>query len=46
MKMEPRFSLMLRDNPPAEGGGNMPKGGEETATPSMGDKNQNYPGSN
>lgn len=37
--MEPRLKLVLRDNPPAEGGGNTPKGGEETATPSTGDKN-------
>lgn len=33
--MEPRLGLWLRDNPPAEEGGNMPRGGEETATPSM-----------
>lgn len=33
--MEPRLSLCLRDNPPAEWGGNMPKGGEEAAIPSM-----------
>lgn len=33
--MEPRLSLWLRDNSLAEQGGNMPKGGEETATPSM-----------
>ena len=31
---------MLRDNPPAQGGADMPKGGEETTTPS-GDKDQN-----
>lgn len=33
--MEPRLSLWVRDNSLAERGGNMPKGGEETATPSM-----------
>lgn len=40
-EMEPRFSLVFRDNPLAEGGGNMPNGGEKTATPSVGDKDQN-----
>lgn len=39
--MEPRLSLVLRDNPLAEGGGHMPKSGEETASPSTGDKKQN-----
>lgn len=39
--MEPRLSLVLRDNLPAEGEGNMSKVTEETATPSTGDKNQN-----